>query len=31
MNNWVDKSWNCSCGALNAGWLTKCGKCGKPK
>ena len=27
----VDSAWNCSCGALNAGYLTKCGKCNKQK
>jgi len=31
MINWVDKSWYCGCGAMNAGWLTQCGKCDKPK
>jgi len=27
----VDSAWNCCCGALNAGYLTKCGKCNKEK
>ena len=31
INNWVDKTWNCGCGAMNAGWLTKCGRCNKDK
>jgi hypothetical protein len=30
-NNWVDKTWNCKCGSLNAGWLTKCGRCNKQR
>ncbi len=29
--DWVSKSWTCGCGALNAGWLNKCGRCGKEK
>lgn len=28
-NNWVDRAWKCTCGALNAGWLNKCGRCNK--
>ncbi len=31
MNNWVDKIWYCGCGAMNAGWLIKCGKCNKKR
>ena len=31
MHKWVDKSWFCGCGALNAGWLKKCGKCQKQR
>jgi len=31
MTKWVDKTWYCGCGAMNAGWLTQCGKCGKHK
>ena len=28
MNNLVDKTWICKyCGAFNAGYLQKCGKC----
>jgi len=27
----VDSAWTCGCGALNAGYLTKCGKCNKEK
>jgi hypothetical protein len=27
----VDGAWNCGCGALNAGYLTKCSKCNKEK
>jgi hypothetical protein len=27
----VDSAWNCGCGALNAGYLTKCSKCNKEK
>ena len=29
--SWVEKIWYCSCGAMNAGWLDKCGRCGKEK
>ena len=25
----VDSTWNCTCGALNAGYKTICGKCNK--
>ena len=28
---WSKLTWNCGCGALNAGWLDNCGKCGKSK
>lgn len=28
---WSRLSWNCGCGALNAGWLKRCGRCGKKK
>ena len=31
MQEWVSKTWVCGCGALNAGWLNKCGKCQKKK
>ena len=31
IEDWVSKSWECGCGALNAGWLTECGRCGKVK
>jgi len=27
--SWVEKIWYCGCGAMNAGWLDKCGKCNK--
>jgi len=27
----VDNAWNCGCGALNAGYLTRCNKCNKEK
>ena len=30
-NNWIDKTWNCTCGALNAGWLDQCGRCKKQR
>ena len=26
----VDNSWFCECGALNAAYLKKCGRCNKP-
>jgi|CoawatStandDraft_6_1074263.scaffolds.fasta_scaffold07943_2 hypothetical protein len=26
-DDWVSKSWNCGCGAMNAGWLIICGRC----
>ena len=29
--DWVSKTWNCGCGAMNAGWLTKCVRCVKEK
>ena len=29
--DWVSKTWQCGCGEMNAGWLDKCGKCGKVK
>ena len=29
--DWVSKVWTFGCGAMNAGWLDKCGKCGKVK
>ena len=25
--SWTEKMWTCGCGALNAEWLNKCGKC----
>jgi hypothetical protein len=31
MNNLVDSTWYCSCGALNAVYLEKCGNCEKEK
>ena len=31
IGGWVSKVWTCGCGAMNAGWLDKCGKCGKVK
>ena len=31
MDKWVNKTWICDCGAMNAGWLNKCGKCKKNK
>jgi len=31
MNNLVDSTWYCSCGALNAAYLEKCGNCEKEK
>jgi len=27
----VDTTWNCMCGALNAGYRETCGKCNKTK
>ena len=27
----VDESWDCGCGALNAGYLEFCGRCNEPK
>jgi hypothetical protein len=27
--SWTEQTWTCGCGALNAGWLNKCGKCQK--
>ena len=29
--SWVEKIWYCNCGAMNAGWLDKCGRCGNEK
>lgn len=29
--NLVEGTWTCECGAWNAVYLTKCGKCDKPK
>ena len=29
VKEWSKLSWKCGCGALNAGWLDKCGKCNK--
>ena len=26
-NYYVDNTWTCGCGALNAVWLEKCGNC----
>jgi hypothetical protein len=26
----IDDIWECGCGAINAGYLLYCGKCGKP-
>ncbi len=31
IKEWSKLSWQCGCGALNAGWLDKCGKCNKVK
>jgi len=31
MIEWTKKMWVCDCGASNAGWLNKCGKCNKEK
>jgi len=31
MHKWVNKTWFCGCGAMNAGWLNKCGKCKKKR
>ena len=31
INSYVDSTWNCGCGALNAGYRETCGACGKPK
>jgi len=31
IKEWSKLSWKCGCGALNAGWLDKCGRCGKEK
>lgn len=32
MGHLVDNTWTCNkCGALNAAYLTKCGRCGKEK
>jgi len=27
IKDWTRYTWDCGCGALNAGWLDKCGKC----
>ena len=29
--SWTEQTWTCGCGALNAGWVNKCGKCDKKK
>ena len=29
--SWVEQIWACDCGASNAGWLNKCGRCQKYK
>jgi hypothetical protein len=31
LKNLVDNTWFCSCGALNAAYLVKCGNCEKEK
>jgi len=31
MKSLVDNIWKCGCGALNAPYNLKCGKCDKPK
>ncbi len=31
MKEWSKLTWICGCGALNAGWLNKCGKCEKQR
>ena len=31
IKEWSKLSWRCGCGALNAGWLNKCGKCDNEK
>jgi hypothetical protein len=31
MNNLVDSTWYCSCGALNAAYKTECGNCEKQR
>ena len=31
IKEWSKLSWTCGCGALNAGWLTKCGRWEKEK
>jgi len=31
IKDWVDKSWTCGCGAINAGWLDDCGRCNKQR
>jgi len=30
IENLVDNSWTCGCGALNAAYLKNCGRCNKP-
>lgn len=27
----VDETWTCECGAWNAGYLSNCGNCDRPK
>jgi len=29
--SWTEQTWTCDCGASNAGWLNKCGRCQKYK
>ena len=31
MKEWSKLTWTCGCGALNAGWLANCGRCGNSK
>ena len=28
IKEWSKLTWSCGCGALNAGWLLNCGRCG---
>jgi|TARA_R110000824_G_scaffold391678_1_gene589606 hypothetical protein len=30
-DDWISKTWDCDCGAMNAGWNTMCGRCKESK
>tara|TARA_R110000796_G_scaffold2272_1_gene9052 strand:- start:212 stop:433 length:222 start_codon:yes stop_codon:yes gene_type:complete len=30
-DDWVSKTWDCGCGAMNAGWNIICGRCKQNK